>query len=147
MSDRFNPQHRPAGVRSGRRLPTSELLRGLRQRRDIHQELLALSRGQRPLIEQGNSADLLVLLARKQQVLRQLNQLHLDAPGLRESWLACRESLALEVREDCEHVLAETESILRDLLHEEEEATNRLLSRRSSSRMALVSVDTRARLA
>ena len=109
----------------------------LKDRREHCRELLKLSRVQRRLIDDDNFAGLLDVLGRKQRILGSLDALAGPGPNLKQAWHAERESMDESLREECEHVLAETEAIFVELLQEESESTEYLTRRRDSTQRQL----------
>lgn len=120
--------------------PVCEILEVLKERRDYCRELLKLSRTQRRLIDLDNYGALLDVLGRKQRILGSLDTLSRRHPQLKQAWRAERESLDSGLREDCEHVLAETEALFAELLEEETGSTEHLTQRRDATRKQLQAV-------
>ena len=113
----------------------------LKDRREHCRELLKLSRVQRQLIDADNYAGLLLVLGRKQRIVGSLDALANAAPNLKQAWRTERESMDESLREECEHVLAETEAIFVELLQEESESTEYLTRRRDSTQRQLQAVE------
>ncbi len=112
----------------------------LNERREHCRELLELSRVQRQLIDTDNYAGLLLVLGRKQRILGSLDALASPGPNLKQVWRAERDSMDESLREECEHVLAETEALFVELLQEETDSTEYLTRRRDSTQQQLQAV-------
>ena len=117
-----------------------EILEILKERREHCRELLKLSRVQRRLIDLDNYAGLLDVLGRKQRILGSLDVLSRRHPELKEAWQANRATFDAGLREECEHVLAETEALFAELLEEETGSTEHLTRRRDATRKQLEAV-------
>ena len=61
-------------------------------------------------------------------------------PELSRQWTALRDSGMPAVRNDCESLIADTESILAELLESEKEGTTQLTERRDATRRQLEAV-------
>jgi hypothetical protein len=121
-------------------IPVCEILSVLKERREYCRELLKLSRAQRRLIDLDNYAALLDVLGRKQRILGSLDSLSRRNPDFKQVWRNERDGIAPELREECEHVLAETEALFGELLEEETDSTEHLTRRRDDTRKQLQSV-------
>jgi hypothetical protein len=115
-------------------------VRLFRARRDYCAALAQLSRGQLDLIEADDYTQLLVVLGRKQGLLGRMEELRLGQPELWREWRQDRDQLDAESRQACEELLAETESILRELNQHEQLSTDTLTRRRDQTRRQLESV-------
>lgn len=120
--------------------PVCEILEVLKERRDHCRELLKLSRAQRRLIDLDNYGALLDVLGRKQRILGTLDALTRRHPGLKDAWRKERGALDSGLREECEHLLAETEALFAELLEEETGSTEHLTLRRDATRKQLQAV-------
>jgi len=118
-------------------LCVSELLTVLETRRDHFRKLLELSRQQIELIAADNYTQLLETLGNKQRSLGHLDELTKQFPNLKQQCQLLRGTGDAVFRDDCEHVLAETEAILAELLKEERESTHRLTERRDNTKQQL----------
>ncbi|MBW3539656.1 MAG: flagellar protein FlgN [Planctomycetes bacterium] len=107
----------------------------LHSRREHCRALLELSRHQRELIAADDYSRLLELLGRKQQVLALLTALDDGQREFADAWQHRRESIAGDERQACERLLAETDDLLRELVHEEHDSAE-LLSRRKAATAA-----------
>ena len=119
--------------------PVSDLniLDVLKDRRAHCRELLKLSRVQRKYIESDNFIGLLQVLGKKQRILGSMDALTTRGANLKQAWRAERASMDECLREECEHVMAETEALFAELLEEESDSTDELLRRRDSSQNQL----------
>ena len=118
----------------------SDFLTVLKTRREHYQQLLELSRRQMELINENDYSQLLVLLGRKQRVLGCLDGLNACNPNLWQQWRTDRGSAEPALRDECEHVLAETESILAELLKEEQSSTDHLTQQRDVTQRQLQAI-------
>ncbi len=118
----------------------SEFLTIFQKFREHWRNLLELSRRQRALIDADNYTQLLSVLGQKQRILGHLDELKQRHPGLRERWQSRRETFDASFGDDCDHVLAETEAILAELLKEEQSSTEHLTSRRDETQQELQAI-------
>lgn len=122
-------------------LSTLEEIRDVLQHRRKHcRDLLELSRRQHQFIEAGDYTQLMSTLALKQRILGRLDEVKRRYPELSRQWTSLRESGLPGVRQDCESLIAETETILADLLASEKEGTDQLTERREATRRQLEAV-------
>jgi hypothetical protein len=56
---------------------------------------------------------------------------------LKESWRSRKHTLDATLRDDCDHLLAETEAILAEILEEEQDSTDFLTHRRDHTQQQL----------
>ena len=117
-----------------------DILDVFRQRRDQCRLLLGLSRAQRTLIDSDDYAGLLHVLGRKQRILGNLEEISKRVGNLKQVWRSQRGTIEPELREECEHVLAETEAIFSELMREEGDSTDHLTRRRNATRDQLRAV-------
>ena len=117
--------------------PFLEIFRG---RRDGYRALLELSHRQQTLIEADDYTELLAVLGRKQVLLSRLEDVNRRYPDLREQWQASRSALPAEHRSTCEHLLAETEHCLAELLLVEQSSTESLTTRRDATQHELQAI-------
>ena len=117
-----------------------EFLETFRTRREHFQALLTLSRRQKQLIAESDYSELLAVLGQKQRLLGRLEELNRHQPDLRRRWQDQRESLDGVLRDDCEHLLAETEALLAALLDEEQTSTSELSARRDETQRQLQAI-------
>lgn len=115
----------------------SDFLNVFQEFRDGWQQLLELSRQQMALIQDDDYVRLLELFGRKQQVLSRLDELNRRHPRLRERWHEHRSLVDSRLRNACEHLLAEAEALLADLLEHERRSTDELVSRRDRTQRQL----------
>jgi hypothetical protein len=108
--------------------------------REHWRRLLELSRRQMAMIEADDYPQLLSVLGQKQRILGHLDDLKQRYPGLRERWLSRRGTIDPELSDDCNHVLAETEAILAQLMKEEQISTERLTGRRDKTQQELQAI-------
>ena len=109
-------------------------------RRDCCRELLDLSRRQKPLIEEDDYRRLLEVLGRKQRLLSSLDDIQTKHPDLKENWRSQKHRIEQVLRDDCDHLLAETEAILAEILQEERDSTNFLAERRDRTQQKLEAI-------
>ena len=122
-------------------LSVSDFLTAFKTRRKFCRALLKLSRQQRALIDEDDYTQLLIILGRKQRILGHLEDLKKEHPGLLKCWKTGRSGIDPEVRDDCEHILAETETILSELVHKEATSTEHMNRRRDATRKQLQSLN------
>ena len=122
-------------------LSTLEEIRDVLQHRRKHcRDLLELSRRQHQFIDSGDYTQLMSTLALKQRFLGRLDEVKRRYPELSRQWVSLRESGLPGVRQDCESLIAETETILAELMASEKEGTDRLTERREATRRQLEAV-------
>jgi hypothetical protein len=121
-------------------LDQSNMLTVLNARRQHCRSLLDLSRRQRSLIDASDYSQLLSILGQKQRLLGRLDELNKEHPDLKSRWKQIRDAGDPDWRDDCEHVLAETESILAELIEEEEQSTDYLTRKRDATQKELHAV-------
>jgi hypothetical protein len=126
-------------------LTATEFLRVFRLRRERCEQLLDLSRRQGELIAAQDYTSLLTVLGRKQRLLGELDELGRQNPEFWTSWRSQRAALDHTDRDDCDHVLAETEALLANLVVEEQRSAESLTLRRDTMREQLQSISTAAR--
>lgn len=117
-----------------------DFLAAFRARRECCRALLSLSAEQASLIATDDFSALLSLLEHKQHLLETLLESHAPHNELRHAWQTSRDHLPASVRQECEQTLAETESLLRQLLEHEQTATELLTARRNATEQALQAV-------
>ncbi len=115
----------------------TDFLRIFNDRRRCFADLLALSREQLRFIEDDNYPRLLSILGGKQRIIGRLEALTRDRPGLLADWQLQRAVLPAAERSACEAALAETESILAELLQHEQIGADHLAQRRDQTRLQL----------
>lgn len=120
--------------------PHIDFLQTFAARRQCFVELLDLSRQQLGLVESDDYTRLLTLLGGKQQVIHRLEALGRRDPRLWDDWRETRDRLTPPARSACEQVLAETESLLAQLLEQERVSTETLKARRDETARELRSV-------
>lgn len=106
-------------------------------RRDYCRALLDLSNEQRKFIAADDFTELLAVLGKKQRILGRIDELTRQRPNLWRNWKSQRDEMAPEIREQCDHLLAETEALLADLLAEEQRSTEELTDRRDETQTQL----------
>lgn len=111
-----------------------------KDRRQCFADLLQISRSQLGLVETDDYPQLLRLLGGKQQIISRLEAISNRNPDLWEKWRGERQRLAPQTREICEQTLAETESLLAELLEHERIATETLSHRRDQTARQLAAV-------
>lgn len=109
-------------------------------RRDCCRTLLELSEQQPELIATDQYTQLLEVLHQKQRVLGRLDQWDAAHPELWPQWKQQRDTLPDGLRDDCEALLAESESLLAELLAREKSGTEALTQRRNETSEALKQV-------
>lgn len=127
-------------------LDPSNILSVLNARRQHCRNLLDLSKRQRTLIDASDYSQLLSILGQKQRLLGRLDEINKDYPDLKTRWKQVRDTGDAEWRDDCEHVLAETESLLAELIEEEQNSTDHLTRRRDATQKELQAVSQGARV-
>jgi hypothetical protein len=111
-----------------------------KDRRQCFADLLQISRSQLGLVETDDYSQLLRLLGGKQQIISRLEGIASRSPQLWDKWRSERQRLAPGARETCEQTLAETESLLAELLEHERIATETLARRRDQTAQQLAAV-------
>lgn len=120
---------------------TLEEIRDVLQHRRQHcRDLLELSQKQHQFIAAGDYTQLMSTLAQKQRILGRLDEVKRRYPELSRQWTSLRDAGLPAVRNDCESLIAETESILAELLESEKQGTEQLSQRRESTRRQLEAV-------
>jgi len=119
-----------------------DFLNVLKNRREYCRELLELSRGQAALVETDDLTELLTVLGKKQRVLGKLDELSKQFPNLARQWQNRRQTADPVLKGECEHVLAEMEAIVAELLEEEAISTKRLIKRRDETHQELQAIST-----
>ncbi len=122
-------------------LSTLEEIRDVLQHRRKHcHDLLELSRRQIEFIETNDFTQLMSTLAQKQRILGRLDEVKRRYPELSRQWVTLRDSGMPAIRTVCESLIADTESILAELLESEKEGTTQLSQRRDATRRQLEAV-------
>jgi hypothetical protein len=111
----------------------SDFLQTFTDRRQCFADLLELSKRQLGLVEADEYSRLLGLLGGKQQIIGRLETIGKAQPNLWDAWRQERDRLAPQARQACEQILAETESLLAELLEHERVGTDRLAHRRDQT--------------
>ncbi|MDA0834586.1 MAG: hypothetical protein O3A29_15030 [Planctomycetota bacterium] len=109
-------------------------------RREYFRLLLNLSRKQASCIHDEHYHDLVDILSQKQRILGSLDELSKTRHRHIQEWTMAREQLDPKMRAACEDCLAESESLLADLLSEETSSTTHLTTRRDKTRKQLLAV-------
>jgi len=122
-------------------LSTLEEIRDvLQHRRKYCRDLLELSLRQHQFIDSADYAQLMSTLAQKQRILGRLDEMKRRYPELSRQWAALRDTGLPSLRTDCESLIADTETILAELLESEKQGTDRLAERREATRRQLEAV-------
>ena len=106
-------------------------------RRAYCRGLLNLSRLQQELIDTENYRDLFSLLAQKQTMLDAFQVAEGERQATLVAWKSERQMLNATVRERCEQILFETESLLRQLFEQEEAGANQIRAQRDDTQREL----------
>src|ERR1700685_687793 len=117
-----------------------DILDVLRRRRAHCNDLLELSRQQNRIINASDYSSLLGVLGQKHRILGRLDEIKRRYRELGRQWTALRESGPPSVRQDCQAVISETESILSELLQTEKDGAEQLQDRRDETRRQLESI-------
>ncbi len=118
-------------------IPTDELLRVLKSRREYCRAMMQLAEEQQTLIAQNQTAQLLQLIAQKQRVIDGLAELGRAFGGLAGYWKQIRDGLAADLRAECDAILAESEVLLATALEREAQGTRELTQRRDETQRQL----------
>ena len=118
----------------------AEIQEHLRARREFCEVLLELSRRQRALIAERDYSELIAVIARKQRVLGRLDALKENQPTIVAEWTNRRDRLPADIRSTCETHLRQTESLLVELLEEEQSSTDELARSRDETHRQLVEI-------
>lgn len=110
-------------------------------RLEYSKALLKLSFQQQDLINQDDYSGLLDVLGKKQRLLGQLDQYKKQLPMLWEKWKRDRDQLSAEKREACEQILSESESVLAQLLQNEDTSTQHMVVRRDRTKQQIQSLN------
>jgi hypothetical protein len=122
-------------------LLTLEEVRDVLQHRRKHfRDLLDLSHRQHKFIDAGDYTQLMSTLAQKQRILGRLDEMKRRYPELSRQWTSLRDSGLPATRNDCESLIAETETILAELLDSEKQGTHQLSERREATRRQIEAV-------
>ena len=117
-----------------------DVLDVLKQRHAHCRQLLDLSRRQNRVIDASDYSSLLGILGQKQRILGRLDELKRRYPELSRQWTSLRDSGLPATRNDCESLIAETETILAELLDSEKQGTHQLSERREATRRQIEAV-------
>ncbi|HET6325131.1 MAG TPA: hypothetical protein VFG04_10695 [Planctomycetaceae bacterium] len=122
-------------------LLTLEEIRDVLQHRRKHcRDLLDLSQRQHQFIDAADYTQLMATLAQKQRILGRLDEMKRRYPELSRQWTSLRDSGLPATRNDCESLIAETETILAELLESEKQGTQHLSVRRENTRRQIEAV-------
>ncbi len=113
--------------------PQPDLLDVLQRRREYCRAMLELSRRQAGLIDDGNFAELLQLIAQKQRVLEHLAEQGRAFGGIVDFWKSVRDRLVADVRSKCQAAIDEAESLLAESMVLEKQGTAMLSQRRDET--------------
>jgi len=111
-----------------------------KDRRQCFADLLVISRSQLGLVETDDYSQLLRLLGGKQQIISRLETISRLHPQLWDNWRGQRQHLSPATRAICDQTLADTESLLAELLEHERIATETLSRRRDETAHQLAAV-------
>jgi len=120
------------------------IIQAFRTRRDYYANLLDQSKRQQEFIDNADYTQLLALLGQKQQILSRLDELNQQQPGLMDDWKAQRDNIEAATRSDVEHLLEEIESIIKQLMQEEQSSTQTLIVQRDQTEKQIQDVTTGA---
>ncbi len=118
-------------------LSEMDILEHLQTRHEYCRALLELSQRQRGHIAHRDFSDLIDVLSRKQRILGRLDSLKYQQSAVVEEWNRQRDRLTSTVRDRCESLLRETETLFVQLLKEEECCTVALQQSRDEVRRQL----------
>jgi len=121
-------------------LTETEIVTHLRTRREYCRVLLELSRRQSQLIGNSDYSELLDLITRKQRVLQRLDSLKSRQSTVITCWKETRDTMPEDVRATCSALIDETESLLAELLDQENACTVELTHRRDETRRRLADI-------
>lgn len=121
--------------------PVSHYLAAFTSRREICRALHRLTELQQQFITDQDYDLLVDLLGHKQQLIDALNDASRNPAELWQSWRSDRDRLPGDMKQQCEFVLEETETLLRELLRLEESGTELLTTRRDATAQALRDVN------
>jgi hypothetical protein len=116
-------------------------LAAFRARRGYCQALLELSQRQQSLIAADDYADLVSLVAHKQQVLDALLEAGHEPAELWRAWRSERAALPDSLRQECDRTLADTEQLLQHLLSIDQSSIELLSRRRDAAERELCAVN------
>jgi len=103
----------------------------LRRQRDLYRGLQQMAGRQRSLIVGEDQGSLLALLGRRRLLTDSLLEIGRELAPLRSRWTAWRESLAAGERAEAEGLIAEVQSLLGEIMNQDEEDARLLSSRKS----------------
>ncbi len=106
----------------------AELATLLERQLSLYESVRDLSRRQKEVIGEGNSALLLRLLAEKQDIITMIDELSRRAKPLREWWEERRDSLPVECRNRLEPIGEKLRGILGEIVQLEDEGQSALAS-------------------
>jgi cell division FtsZ-interacting protein ZapD len=118
----------------------TRFLAAFRLRQACCRALLDLSKRQAALIAQHDYAELLDILKSKQALLDHLGQMAREQATLQTEWSIERGRIPSADRERCDAVLSETESLLANLIAEEQSSSTLLVSQRNATQRELLSL-------
>ncbi len=121
-------------------MSSEQFLETFRNRRHFCQSLLDLSRQQAEWINKDDTMQLLTVLGQKQRVLEEMDQHKRASEKVYLDWQQRKDSLPPNQREDCEHLLAETEALIEQLLELERAGTESLIEKRDKTQRQLETV-------
>ena len=116
---------------------TVELMELLRRQRDSYRDLRRLAERQRRLISEDHPGDLLLLLAQRQKLTREIVEMGQQLAPARQSWSATRESLDPAERREAEQMLAEASGLLGRIIADDEQDARLLAARKTQTAAAI----------
>lgn len=109
-------------------------------RREHCRLLLELSRQQRELIDAGDFTKLVLVLGQKQRILGRLDESNSRFSEIRRQWPQLQTTLEPALRAKCDETLKATETLLAELLREEQQSTEHLIKRRDATQKQLQAI-------
>ena len=110
-----------------------QLVDCLEAERQWYESFAALSQRQMRIIEDGETAELLRVLARKQQVLEKIDQVEQTLAPLKGQWPTLRDELPAERRAGVERVIDQVRDVLAEVIELERQSERRLCQRKEST--------------
>lgn len=111
----------------------------LTQQRDLYRQLREMAKGQSAAIEQDEPEALLRVLAHRQRLITELNDVNTQLEPFRSRWDELRESLSAAERIRTAELVAEVQSLLGDILRQDEADSDALQTKSADTRQQAAS--------
>ena len=125
-----------------RSIARAERLRdGLRRELDIYHVLHGINIKQRRVMESGRTEEILQFAERKRVELTRIEEIEKDLTPLKEEWRDLREDVPRDLRSQVEEEMLGIETVLRDLIEQENEGQKEIEEIRVETSKSLQRVD------